>query len=47
MEKLRNEECLLEQREFPHESEICDSGRCVKCNDGMWEDIDDWACCIL
>jgi hypothetical protein len=47
MEELPAEKCTYESRQYPHESEICDSGRCMQCNDGAWEDMDEWACCPI
>jgi hypothetical protein len=42
-----SDDCTFEGRRFAHEAEFCDSGKCMRCNDGKWEDIDEWACCPI
>ena len=38
MEKAQKKECSFEGKNFAHGSELCDFEKCVRCNDGQWED---------
>jgi len=32
--------CTFADFEYAHDSKMCLSGKCVKCNDGEWEETD-------
>jgi hypothetical protein len=34
----KNKSCNFAGFEYEHDYRICKTGRCMKCNDGKWED---------
>jgi hypothetical protein len=41
----KKKECTHRGEDYAHDSEVCESGRCMRCNDGEWEETDEWSCC--
>jgi len=38
MDSGGKKDCKWEGRDYSHGTEVCDSERCMRCNDGDWED---------
>jgi hypothetical protein len=38
--KIRGIECILNGEDWPHDTKMCQKGKCIVCSDGRWEEYE-------